>query len=73
MARITVTMTALGNEPTPCEACGESFCRGSQISAFEYENGEKLGWFCQACTLQFQKWGEFDPQRIVAESSKRKG
>jgi hypothetical protein len=49
MARIDAQMTAVGNEPTPCECCEHKFARGEQMSAVVSHSGEPLGWYCDEC------------------------
>lgn len=55
MARIEITMSALGNEP---QTCHRPFVRGETISAVVYDNGEPAGWHTADCVDYWKKTGE---------------
>ena len=58
MARVEMTMTALGCEPR-CFGCGREWERGQVMTAVLYDDGEPAGWFCASCILE---WGETGKQ-----------
>ena len=50
MAHMALQMNAIGAiAEERCDGCGKAFARGEQMSAIEYENGDKAGWFCRSC------------------------
>ena len=55
MARVAVTIHALGNEPWGYDGCEEPWKRGQQMSAVEDGDGEPCGWFCRKCIAQWER------------------
>lgn len=71
MAQAKTTMTSLGSDNETCCACEKAIPRGSQMTAFEYDNGEAAGWHCESCVENYKRWGVFDPGRCAIESKAR--
>lgn len=54
MAEVTLQMDSL-EQGESCSGCDRDFKRGETMSAVEYANGEKAGWFCTPC---IQNWNQ---------------
>ncbi len=54
MARVTVEMTAIGNEP---QTCLGPFSRGGTMYAVVYDNGDKAGWHTKECVEHWKETG----------------
>ena len=61
MPHVSQKMTAHGTE-LPCEGCGGTFVPGEPIAAFEHDNGDNAGWYCEQCCVNYKAWGRFDPE-----------
>jgi len=62
MAHVALQMTSSIGEH--CDGCGKPFARGQMMNAIEYENGNKAGWFCQAC-VDFWKANGKPPEKSM--------